>query len=1067
MSYDRPTRASEATLAGMLRSGVSARPSGGLQPSGTVTFAFTDIEGSTVRWERDRAAMQDAVRRHDAILRAAITEHGGYIFKTIGDAFCCAFAEPQDAVTAMLAAQQALAIEDFAAVDGLRVRAALHTGTADEREGDYFGPPLNKVARLLATGHGGQILLTGETAEIVEGALPAGVSLRDLGTYHLKDFVEPQRVHQLLAPVLQVDFPPLRSLGTLPSDLFIVDAAQFHPVPNFDGREDELLALHAALDRDEAIAVVHGMGGVGKSSIVREYGWRSRERYSVVWWLNAQTEDGIIDCLLRLGATFVHGLDQLDDRRAAAQRVLHSVLGGFDRPVLLVFDNLEDEQLMRTWLPRSGTRAVVTSRHAAWSTDMIPIALQPWSLDAATRYLLRSSGRDDLSERDACAIAGALGALPLALSHAAAALRNLRMVSVQRYLERINEYLRKAPRGADYPRSVFATFSTAIAQAEQHAAGAAAVLCFAASFAPDALPDELFRQGTDSYSDDLRPMLSEGAALDLRSAVVDEFRLDEALGTLDRLSLMTFNRNSSTYNVHRLVQLAARDLADGTNPAWTECAVRVADAAFPDETDAPIKWLQCERLLPHARTALDGLPSDTAFLPAGQLAYRCSRYLNQRGEHALAVQMGKRALSIAETALGPDHLDVARSLNVLALVYWDQGLFAAAESLLTRALAIRERSLGPDHPLVADSLTSLALTYGEQAQYAEAERLHSRALSIREAALGPADRSIAPILSNLAVVYEHVGRYADASALYARALEIWENALGPGHPRVASGLNNLAGTHRQRGRARQAEPLCLRSVAIREDVLGPDHPELAMSLNVLAKVYADQGRFAEAEEGHLRALAIREKAFGPDRPDVAQTLNNLADLYRLQERYVDAEPLLARAISIRGEALGPEHPELAESLSTLADVYRCQGRCEDAQPLIDRALAIREKRLGPDHPNTAVSLEVLALIHADHGRFAESEATHLRALATREKVFDEDHPDVALSLSNLANLYRLQGRFAEAQPLLARALSIREKALPPEHPLLRSTREALAALPVTYFGGGLAGVSEDESGCDP
>jgi class 3 adenylate cyclase len=135
-------------------------------PTGTVTFAFTDIEGSTARWERDRVAMRDAVRRHDAILRAAITEQGGSVFKTIGDAFCSAFARPHDAVEAMLAAQLKLAAEDFSAVDGLRVRAAIHIGTADERDGDYFGTEVNRVSRLLVIGHGGQILLTSETAAL-------------------------------------------------------------------------------------------------------------------------------------------------------------------------------------------------------------------------------------------------------------------------------------------------------------------------------------------------------------------------------------------------------------------------------------------------------------------------------------------------------------------------------------------------------------------------------------------------------------------------------------------------------------------------------------------------------------------------------------------------------------------------------------------------------------------------------------------------------------------------------------------------------------------------------------
>ncbi|MGC1380999.1 MAG: adenylate/guanylate cyclase domain-containing protein, partial [Candidatus Baltobacteraceae bacterium] len=122
-------------------------------PSGTVTFLFSDIEGSTKRWDHDRAAMQEALRVHDRLMRDALNANGGYIFKTVGDAFCAAFATPESAAAAALDAQRTLAATDFSGVDGLRVRIAINTGTADERDGDYFGPALNRVARLLALGH--------------------------------------------------------------------------------------------------------------------------------------------------------------------------------------------------------------------------------------------------------------------------------------------------------------------------------------------------------------------------------------------------------------------------------------------------------------------------------------------------------------------------------------------------------------------------------------------------------------------------------------------------------------------------------------------------------------------------------------------------------------------------------------------------------------------------------------------------------------------------------------------------------------------------------------------------
>jgi predicted ATPase/class 3 adenylate cyclase len=242
--------------------GVSAHPpstshDATIIPSGTVTFVFTDIEGSTVRWDRDRTAMQDAVQRHDAIMRAAIAAHAGHVFKTIGDAFCAAFARPEDAVGAMLDAQRALRAADFAAVDGIRVRMAIHTGTADERDGDYFGPAVNRVARLLAIAHGGQVLLSGVTSDLVQGSLPAQASLRDLGEHRLKDLARPEYVYQLLAPDLAAEFPPLRSLDTLANNLPL-------QVTSFVGRETEIAEITALLEQHRLVTLV-GSGGIGKT----------------------------------------------------------------------------------------------------------------------------------------------------------------------------------------------------------------------------------------------------------------------------------------------------------------------------------------------------------------------------------------------------------------------------------------------------------------------------------------------------------------------------------------------------------------------------------------------------------------------------------------------------------------------------------------------------------------------------------------------------------------------------------------------------------------------------------
>ncbi len=156
-----------------------------VQPTGTVTFLFTDIQGSTRLWERCPDAMQEALHRHDDIVRQTVEAHDGYVFKTVGDEFCTAFATAPDALNAALAAQRALRDEAWGEAV-ITVRMALHTGAAEERDGDYCGQPVNRVARLLSAGHGGQILLSSATQELVRDHVPEDVELRDMGAHRLR-----------------------------------------------------------------------------------------------------------------------------------------------------------------------------------------------------------------------------------------------------------------------------------------------------------------------------------------------------------------------------------------------------------------------------------------------------------------------------------------------------------------------------------------------------------------------------------------------------------------------------------------------------------------------------------------------------------------------------------------------------------------------------------------------------------------------------------------------------------------------------------------------------------------
>ncbi len=230
-------------------------------PTGTVTFLFTDIEGSTRLWESDREAMASTLARHDAILRECLESHGGHVFKTIGDAFCTAFASAPEAVVAAIDAQRRLSAEPWSVSAGMRTRIALHTGTARVDDGDYYGPAVNRVARLLSAGHGGQVLISRSTYNLVRGGLPPGVSMRDLGEHRLKDLVEGEQLYQVVAPGLATNFPPLNTLDRIAHNL----PSQRSPLI---GRVAELERVEELLRRpDVGLLTLTGPGGIGKTRL--------------------------------------------------------------------------------------------------------------------------------------------------------------------------------------------------------------------------------------------------------------------------------------------------------------------------------------------------------------------------------------------------------------------------------------------------------------------------------------------------------------------------------------------------------------------------------------------------------------------------------------------------------------------------------------------------------------------------------------------------------------------------------------------------------------------------------
>jgi len=419
-------------------------------PTGTVTFLFTDIEGSTQRWEHDRDAMRVAVAQHDALMRKAIESHRGYVFKTVGDAFCAVFSRADDALAAALAAQHALDAEDFANIKRLRVRMGLHAGEADVRDGDYFGPAVNRVARLMSIGHGGQVLISGAVEHALHDALPSGATLVDLGLRRLKDLTQPEQVWQLVMTGLPHEFPPLNSLDARANNLPV-------QLTNLLGRERDLEEVKSLIG-SHRLLTLSGAGGIGKTRLAVQAGADLIDRYpDGVWFADlAPISD---PQLVASVVAKVVGIAQTEQRRVdeAIPQWLKR------KQLLLILDNCEHviqaaAELAAAVLGAAPlVRIVATSRQALGiggevvyrlPSLALPETLTGLSAETASAYgaialfvdrATASDTRFVLSDDNAAIVAEIcrrLDGIPLAIELAAA---RVRVLSISNLAQRLNE----------------------------------------------------------------------------------------------------------------------------------------------------------------------------------------------------------------------------------------------------------------------------------------------------------------------------------------------------------------------------------------------------------------------------------------------------------------------------------------------------------------------------------------------------------------------------------------------------------------------------------------------------
>jgi predicted ATPase/class 3 adenylate cyclase len=965
-------------------------------PTGTVTFLFTDLEGSTRLLEAHPAAYREAVVRHHDLLRAAVEAHGGVVFETVGDAVYAAFDTPAGAVAAALAGQVALRAEPWGEVGELRVRMGLHSGEVERQDGHYFGVPLYRCARLTAAAHGGQVVLSEATAALARDALPEGAGLRDLGEHRLKDLQRPERVAQLVHRALPAAFPPLATLDRHAHNLPV------QPTP-LVGRARELAAVRERLLRDGVrLLTLTGPGGVGKTRLALQAAADALDAFA----------DGVrLVALgpLTDGELVADAVAQALNLRETGGRPLPEVLAAYlrERRLLLVLDNCE--HLLPAVAPLvagllaacPGLTALATSRAALGVRGEHRLPVPPLALpdpahlpelgrltqyEAVALFIARAVGvRPDFVVTNANAPAVAelchrLDGLPLALELAAARVALLPPTALLARLERRLPLLRGGPRDAparqqtlratlDWSHDLLDAAERALFRRLAVFSGGCTLVAAAA----------VCGAGEDPPLDIL-----EGLASLVEKSLV---RQDADPGGGARLGMLETVRE---FALERLEQSGEAEAVRGRHAAHYVALAEAAETRLLGSDQEA--WLdrlgtEHENVRAVLRWALEGGDARAALRLAGALRlfwYWRGHYTE--GRRWLAELLRAPLASASDDISGRMAQARARVLLAAGFLAHRQGDPVAAEPLFQEGLAAY-RKLGHGTG-VAEALSHLGNVALLRGDYATARSCHEESLAVREQ-LG--DRiGVSSSLHDLGTLAQAEGDHASARTRYEESLALSRE------------LGSPLGT--------------------------------ASSLRGLGWLALLQGDLTAARARFEEQLAAW-RAVG-QKLGTAQALFGLANVAEQQGDFPRAAELLAESTALSRELSHPR--DVAVGLYHLGHVALALGDCDVARTRFQEGLVIN-REIG-NQGGVALALRGLGYVARSEGAlgraaalFRESLTGHpagasgpgtTRTQAPAHAASVTDGRAVALGLAGFADVARAQQRWARAARLLGAAESL-------------------------------------------
>jgi tetratricopeptide (TPR) repeat protein len=843
---------------------------------------------------------------------------------------------------------------------------------------------------------------------------------------------------------------------------------------NFIGREDKMETLEHKLfvEQDcQKIAVV-GLGGVGKTQVALQYAYSVLEKHPdvSVFWIHALSletfEQACREVASVLGILGVE--DGKEDVKELVQRHLSAETAG---KWMLVLDNADDVEILES---ESGLTLFTTrdkkTAYALAGNSMVDVEkMIPATASNLFRKMLT---RNDLLYDGAVIneLLEDLDCLPLAIIQAAAYI-SCNAVSVKEYLGLL--------RGTE--QSLVYVMSEEMHDHTRYKQAASAVArTWLVSF------DQIARE--DAAAADILQYMSciEWKAIprSILPAIEPEARMATAIGTLWSYSFISRRNNSQTYDMHRLVHVAARvwvkqkglmmetqkralehlsnifPTAEHTNrEVWREYiphAARLRGAGGHGHAEVRGRLYRqvgkCLRVDGRIRDAVSWL-EESRDLRISFPEDHAGRLLTQRelaiaygknGQVKEAVRLLEHVVAIHGRVPGEDHLDRLASQHVLASAYRDNGQVKEAVRLLEHVVAIQARVLGENHLDLLASQHSLAIAYRANGQVKESLLLLEQVVAIRERVQVEDHLDRLASQHELAIAYEADGQKREGLELLEHVLAIHKRVLAEEHPHRLSSQQNLARAYWANGQVKDAVRLLEHVVAIRERVQVEDHPDRLASQHDLARAYLANGQVKEAVRLLQKVVAIRERVLGEDHPDRLASQAVLASAYQANGQAKESLLLLEHVTAIHRRVLPEDHPDRLASQRLLAMSYTLNTQLNDAVRLLEHIVVIEERDLVQDHPDRLISRRTLAMAYMLNGRAKEAVRLLEHVVAIQERVLAEDHLDRLTSQHVLANAYWANGQVKDAVRLLEHVVAIHKRVLAEDHPDRLASQRTLA-----------------------